>query len=502
MQRRARSEHVLLVLLFVFALVFRLYFAFKYSHFSTDNAYFHFRQIEHVVENYSMLTYDELSYGGRQIFYPPLFHVAMALFSFGSVFMLKIIPELLFALTVFVVYKIAKDISGNSYAALFAASLSAFIPIVFAETVNNLSVYSFVVPLLLLILYSSVKLEDKKYLWIFVVVSFLLPLTHPSSLIFVLTIVLYFLLIAGGAFTSTRLKKEAAMFSVFLTFLFQFIIYKDAFFKFGAEIVKHNIPSNILADSFRGFTPLDLLVGIGGVPLVLGAVGVYLAFVREKSKTAYMFGAFGLSVLLLLVLRLLTLSVGLMFLGFVLSIFSSLGVKSIYSYFDKFRLIYVKHIFVALLLLLFAGLSVSPSYIMAGNSVEIDNVEIREIEWLAQNTDQDDVILANINEGNLIAAIAKRKTVADTNFLFAPDPIERVEDIRVIFTTVSEAIALKTAHKYGIDVIYLSDDSRREHNILELTYAESSFDIDGVPITEGSKCFDVFRRGTYYVVKC
>src|SRR3989344_528334 len=174
MQRRPRLEILLLIFLFLFVLAFRLFFAFKYSHFNTDSAYFHLRQIDHIVENYSLLSYDSLSYGGRDIFYPPLFHVAMALFSFGSVFMLKLIPELLFALTVFIVYKIAKDVSGNSYSALFAAALSAFIPILFAETQNNLSVYSFVVPLLLLILYSSVKLDDKRYLWVFVIASIML----------------------------------------------------------------------------------------------------------------------------------------------------------------------------------------------------------------------------------------------------------------------------------------------------------------------------------------
>ena len=72
MQRRFRLEILLLIFLFLFVLAFRLFFAFKYSHFNTDSAYFHLRQIDHVVENYSLLSYDSLSYGGRDIFYPPL----------------------------------------------------------------------------------------------------------------------------------------------------------------------------------------------------------------------------------------------------------------------------------------------------------------------------------------------------------------------------------------------------------------------------------------------
>mgnify|MGYP001575665316 CR=1 FL=1 len=207
MQRKIKLEYVILVLLFLFVLAFRLFFTFRYGHFNTDDAYFHLRHIEYIIENHSLLYFDELSFEGRFIFYPPLFHVIMAFVSFGSMFMLKFVPELLFALTVFIVYAIAKEISGNDYSALFAAALSAFIPMLFRETLNNLSVYSFVVPLLLLMFYCISKLDNKKYLWIFVITSFILPLIHPSALIFVIAIILYLLLISGGALIPTRIKK-------------------------------------------------------------------------------------------------------------------------------------------------------------------------------------------------------------------------------------------------------------------------------------------------------
>ncbi|MEK6884708.1 MAG: DUF2079 domain-containing protein, partial [Nanoarchaeota archaeon] len=334
----------------------------------------------------------------------------MAFVSFGSMFMLKFVPELLFALTVFIVYAIAKEISGNDYSALFAAALSAFIPMLFRETLNNLSVYSFVVPLLLLMFYCISKLDNKKYLWIFVITSFILPLIHPSALIFVIAIILYLLLISGGALIPTRIKKEAVIFSVLLIIFFEFVIYKKAFLEFGSSILKQNIPSNILADSFRQLTPIDLLVGIGLLPLVFGSIGIYVALIKENKKIAYIFGAFALSVLLLLVLRLLTISVGLIFLGIALSIFSASAVSSVYNYFNRFKFAYLKYSFVFLLLILFVTLSLLPSFSVADNSAIIDNVEIKEIEWLAQNTKEGDVILANVDEGNLVAAIAKRKT--------------------------------------------------------------------------------------------
>ena len=146
---------------------------------------------------------------------------------------------------------------------------------------------------------------------------------------------------------------------------------------------------------------------------------------------------------------------------------------------------------------MFVLLSLSPSFLVADKSAVVDEYKIKEIEWLAKNTLESDVILASVDEGNLIAVIANRKTVADTNFLFAPKPIERVNDIDVIYRTVSEAIALKLIHKYDIDVVYLSDDTRRKYEILELAYAGKAFDFGEPDIIEDSECFRTVRRGTY-----
>ena len=501
--RKIKTDYMILVFLFLFVLGVRLYFTFQHDNFNTDNAYFHLRQIEYFSDNFKLLNYDDLSYGGRQIFYPPFFHVFMALISFGSIFMLKLVPELLLASTVFIVYRIAKEISGNSYSAILSAASASFIPILFTETLNNLSVYSIVIPLLLFMLYSLLRLDEKIYFWGFVAASFLLPLTHPSAFIYVITISFYFFLIAGGALLPSKIKKEAVIFSILLIFLFQFIIYKEAFLTYGANILKQNIPSTILADSFRQLGLVDVLFGIGIIPLVLGSFGIYFALIRERRKVAYLFGAFAVSILLLLVLRLITISVGLMFLGIALSIFTASGVSFIHNYLNKLKFIYLKHFFVILLLGLFVVLSVLPSFVAARNSAEIDSVKIGEIKWLILNTDKNDVVLANVDDGNLIAAVAKRKTVADTNFLFAPNPSARVDDIKTMYTTVSEAIALNLIHKYNVTVIYLSDESRREYNLVDLAYAEKFFGSDDKQLTKASKCFDLAGgEENYYVVEC
>ena len=83
---------ILLVLIFIITLTFRLYFTLQVNGFSSDEAYFNLRYIQSIVQSKSLIFYDTLSYGGREIAQPPLFFLITALFSFGSVILLKIIP--------------------------------------------------------------------------------------------------------------------------------------------------------------------------------------------------------------------------------------------------------------------------------------------------------------------------------------------------------------------------------------------------------------------------
>ncbi|MBI2148043.1 hypothetical protein HYU23_00020 [Candidatus Woesearchaeota archaeon] len=179
-KNKFKTEYLILFLFFLFVLGFRLYFAFQTNHFNTDGAYFHLRHIQYFLEEKSPLTYDNLSYGGREVLYPPLFHVIMAFLSFGSIILLKLIPEIFISLTIFIVYGISKYISDDPYVPIFSAVLSSFFPILFGETLNNLSVYTLVVPLLLVMIYSLLRLDEKFYLWLFIICSFLLPLLHSS----------------------------------------------------------------------------------------------------------------------------------------------------------------------------------------------------------------------------------------------------------------------------------------------------------------------------------
>ncbi len=485
---RIKAEHIILAIIFIATLSFRLYFSLETSTFNSDQAYFHLRHINSIANDKQIITYDPLSYSGRTALYPPLLHILMALLSFGNIILLKIINEVAISSLVIIVYIIAKELSNNNYSALFSSLLSAFIPGMMRETLNEITAYALALPLLFLVLYLFTKLENRKILWMFTIIIFLLSLTSSIVFIFLLSLVFYFLLTSGGALNPSRIEKEATLFSTLLIFLLSLIIYKKAFFAYGINIIWQNIPVNILEDSFRSFSPIDLIVGAGLVSLVFGALGLYIGIKRERKKSIYIFSSLMLGILFLLSFRLITLSSGLLFLGIGFALFSSITINYLYEFFEKSKLGTAKLLLTITIIILVIAFSLVPSYNIAKNTRGISEKKIQEMQWLAENTKEGTIVLGNVKEGNLISAAAMRKNVIDTDFLLAPSPVERLRDTKTLYTGLSEAKALEIIKKYNVGIIYLSEDTKKLYNINDLRY------------TKGSSCFT--KEGNFYVVEC
>ncbi|HIH26107.1 glycosyltransferase family 39 protein [Candidatus Woesearchaeota archaeon] len=485
---KLKIEYLLLIIILLSTITFRLYFSLNTESFKSDDSYFHLRQVQNILQEHHLLKYDPLSYGGRIIVYPPLYHLLLALLSFGNVILIKIISEILISTLVVIVYLITKELTGDGKSALFSALLSAFIPGLISHTLNELTVYTLALPLLFLALYLFLKLENRRLLIMFLVSLALLSLTHPLVFIFILVMLFYFFLIGGGALNASKIEKEAAILSILFVMLVSFIIYKKAFFTYGINIIWQNAPLNILVDKFKDLTPIDLVLNVGIFSLLLGSIGLYLGMTNEKKKSVYLFSSFMLGVLFLLSFRLITLSFGLVILSIGFAIFTSITLRAIYKFLDVSKIGIAKNIFTIILLVLFIFFSFIPSYTIAKNSQSISTEKLNDMLWIKYNTEKDAVILGNLQEGNLIKTLGERKNVIDSNFLLAPSPVERINDVRVIYTGLSEAKALSLTRKYDITTIYLSEDTKKAYNIKELNYAI------------GSRCF--VKEGNFYVIKC
>lgn len=458
------KENKLLASIFLLTLIFQLVFVFQTSAFSSDESYFHLRASTSLNSLYTPY-HDDLSYGGRQVIYPPLFHILLFLFSFLPL-AFHIIPALLTSLIVILSYLIAKEITNDKTSSLLAAFLAAFIPVLISITINQVSVYSLLFPMMFFMLYCLLKLEhSKKYLTAFIICSFLLPLIHLHSLFFVLILLFYYLLLSVENIAMSRLKQEAILFSSFIILLINFIIFKKAFLLYGLDIIWQNAPSEVIAASFTNIGIFQLFYTIGVLPLLLGALAIFYGIFREKRDPIFLLSALFLSISLLLIAKLVELPVGLSLLGIGLAIISSLTFAKFLKYVSITKLASSKKLIISLILIAIISLSFIPSLFIAGSTIK-NSFDDKDLSILAKVKDAvpiSSTILSPFQEGHILTAMTSRKNVIDSNFMLAPNAQQRLRDVHLVYTTWSEINALELIHQYNISYIYISPNLAKEN---------------------------------------
>ena len=459
--------------IFLLVLIFRLFFALQTPNFSEDNAYYNTRQIDNIAETGKHIAYDELSYGGRQVLGAPLALYAYSFFKaiFGK-HALKILPAFFMALLVFVVYLIANKISGNHTAAALATLGASFVPIVVFKTLNNISEYAVVYPLLFLLIYAFYNLENKRYLWLFIALTFLLPAMHPISILFAISLVIFLVLAYIEEIEIDSIRTESILLFVLIAFLISLVMYRLAFANIGLGVIWQNTPESILSEYFKGIGIIDVIINVGLVPLLFGVAGIYFT-IRNKNKDIMLLLSICITSIVLLAAKLIAFSTGLMILGITLSIISAVGFDKFLKYVNVTKLAaHIKNIKVSLVLFIILTLMV-PSLLGAQAIIDstYKNEDIVPFLWMNENTALSATILADVNEGNLITQIAKRKSVVDTNFLFVKNINKRLDEAISLFSLESEVKALELIKRYDIDYIYLSEKSKEKYDIKKLKYS-------------------------------
>jgi hypothetical protein len=470
MKNQIKKNYVI-IFIFLVVLLFRIFFVFNTPYFSSPESYYNLRHIEHIAENFKPIIYDELSYSGKVSFFPPLFYYIIALFFFIP-FSLKIIPAILISSLVFVVYKISKSVFKNNTAALFSGFMVGFLPIIYIKTLNQISIFSLFIPLMFYTLYCFINLSNKKYMKWFIVLSFILPLIHPLSFLVAITLLFYYFLISAESLEIKKLRKEAILFFIFVTFIIEFIIFKKAFLNLGFNVIWQNIPADIIFNYFKDFNMLDLLYKVGFLPAIMGVIGTVLTFTRYQNKSAILISSSLLSVLFLMALRLIEFEVGALFLGISLSIMSALFIDKAIKYIKLTKFSYLEKYFNVSLFLLIIFTLALPCFFVSQNVIAntLSKEEFDVLSNLRDNTDKDVVIISSVEEGDYITGIAERKNVMDKHFLLVNDIDERYRDVKRIYTTSSEVIALQLLHKYNIDYIYISDKTKEIYNTKNPVY--------------------------------
>lgn len=472
LKQKIEIHKVILVVLFLLAISLQIFFAFQTDTFSSDESYFHIRQVEHITENVSPLIFDDLSYGGKYIYSPHLFHLFLAIFVFlfGSI-AFKIIPPLMVGSLIFVVYGIANRVSENKNAALFSASIVAFLPIFLNTTLNQISIKPFSILFVFLLLFFLVDI--KKYINWFIAFSIILPLIDPMNFLFMLALILYLILSKVETFRLSRLAKEAILFNILITIFLNLLQFSYVFYNHGIKAVYENIPTSSLVTYFQNLDVFLVLAGVGILVILLGVFGFTFGFLRENKPAIYLLSSVIITEIILLLLKLSSFVEGLFYLGIAFTIMASLSFLFLENYLNITKFVKIKSLIILVFVIIVLGSVIVPAYITANQIVEesVTADELAGFIWLNENTLNDSVILANIDEGHKITALAERKNVIDTNYLYSEN---RYDDVTLVFKTISQIKARFVLDKYGVDYFYVSKRALDSYGLENLNYIDDT----------------------------
>lgn len=190
--------------------------------------------------------------------------------------------------------------------------------------------------------------------------------------------------------------------------------------------------------------------------------------------------------LVLLMLKMIDLSTGILFLGIFLALTSALSIREILNYFSVTKLSAHYPIFVALFVFLILGVGIFSSLYYYESDVE--RYDIDDLKYLAENSDPNAVILSAFNEGNIVSYFSKRKNFVDSDFLLAPNPVQRLNEAEVVYKTFSESKALEIMKRNNVKYILLSENTKETYDIDKLLYVDDR------------SCFEHERESVYKIV--
>ena len=466
---------IILGIIIAIVLVIRIFIAFQTQDLTYD-AYFTLRNIEHIKEQGVPLYQDDLSYGGRQNAFSPLYYYILTLFSFilPEIIVLKILPNIFAVSTIIVVYLFSKFLSKNEEASLIAAGASAIIPLFFSNTINNASIYTLVIPLFFLSLYYFLKtVSNTNNLWKFLTSITLLSLTHASSLILALGLLIYVLLLKIQGFKKSSKEPELLLFSIFLIIWANLTIYKRAITMHGSTVIYQNTPIQLILDIYKELTFVESLYWIGTIPLLFGVITIYDAVFGSRKKTITSLIAICITFFLLLWFKLINLYVGLMFLGITMSILSSGAISKTLIYAEnlKFKIAKpsLKILLIILILISFVP-AISISIQGAQNTPSENDKEA--FEWIRENTNETAIILTIPEEGSAMSYYAKRGNAIDEKFLLIRNIDIRYQELQRIYTDRLLIPALTKLNYYSIDYILMSEHAKKINNVTRLFYED------------------------------
>mgnify|MGYP005840629149 CR=1 FL=1 len=463
-----------LVAIFVFVVCLRIWVSFQTSELNYDG-YSVARQVEYISETGLPLINDDLSYAGRLNIVSPLYPYFLAFFDLflPLSFVLKVIPNILAALIVFVVFYLSMFMIKDEKVSLLVAFLGGIIPVFFNVTINNASPLSAAVPLFFLVVYYFLRTNQEPiYLNRLIISMVLLVILSPVSLILSVSLIIYLMMLKIQNFRESLREGEIVLFFTFLVLWLNLLIFKKALEIHGGSVIRQNIPITIIQDSFSNITFIQSIYGVGIIALIFGLFAIYSGLFISSKKSITLMMSIVITVFFLLWFRLIELATGLIFLGVSFTALSSHSINYVLVSVSKMKLknslIWFLIVFVVISLGLFAP-NVSFAMSVSGNVPS--KYDMDGFYWLKNNTPNSSVVLVLPSEGSAMSYFSDRKNVMDDNYLLIRNIDKRYEDSNRVFSDVFLTTALSRLNYYSVNYVMITEKNYISNNISSLKYA-------------------------------
>lgn len=482
---------MLLIVLLVFVLMAKI-LVLTSTELPAYDSYFGMRQVEHIQSTGLFLAQDNLSYQGRTNtldFLP--YYLLTALTLLIPINILFLIGGVLVGLASLVlIFLISQKLYANRWIAIIVTTLGALSSVLFSHSLATLTATSFFLLAYLGILYMFITLakNEQHVLW-FVLLAILGTLLHALMLVLVLGFIIYFILLSVENLKLRPKELEVLSFTGLFSLWYHLIVYRKLFQIHGAQMIWASMPEELAQILFQKLSIPLVVAWIGVLPFLLGLYAIYQALFIQRKRYLVFITALTISFATLLFFGILPLTEGLLFTTVNFIILSGFAIKQINVYFNKVHFSKIKYGLVSLLMILalinfipilFSGLNI--------NAPTMENAQLLQEAKLPE----DATILGHVNEGQFISYYTQRKNFYDTRFVLAPQAQQRYNDAQTIFLSTSKTKTLSLLNYYGVRYIYLSEQSRKEHEVTSYLF-------------ENDPCFKEIGNSTtaqLYEVRC
>ncbi len=453
-----------LPLLFIFLIVLgtRLVLSGSTPYLFGDESYFVMREVDHLRQEGTPLRYDPLS--ERQRAHSPLFSYILSFFTYflPPIAVYKIIPNLFATSFVLIAYLIAHTITRDTHTSLLTSAFAGFTPIFIAETYNHVSVYTLVIPLFGLLIYSFLHIDTPRGVKLYLVTLTFFTLLHPTVFIFVLGLLLYTLVLSIENVPLAPREKEIILYTVLFTLFVELILARDVFLKHSSSIIWQNIPQGIFSLYFKDFSILEAIYKIDAVPFLFGLYAIRYYLFKVPNKLMYFLISIALTIGALLVFKLIPIHVGLLLLGMIMVLLFAKSYQYRLRLVARSRASRFLQLWKAVLFVSFLSTAVLASIYLALAEPQRRTIEEEQqaLAWLTEHSGNRSMILSDIVDSQKIMAVAHRRTVLDSDFLLVPHSDLLYEDIATVFTSPYITQVGERLEQYHVEYVYLSQAAR------------------------------------------